>query len=240
MQSERTEFFPDTFQAAIAVDGYSSAAPAIHTAPFAGRRAAGSLKSRQAYVRLKRLLDILMVLAVAPAVLLVVGVAALAILVAMGRPVFFLQDRVGLNGRVFRMWKLRTMHCGERIVGHATVKDDPRITPLGALLRRTHLDELPQLWNMLAGDMTLIGPRPEQPHLAAFYAEHIPDYDKRHSVTPGLTGLAQVYFGYAADLEETREKAVYDLRYVEDLGPALDAKIFVRTVRVYADPRFVR
>lgn len=239
MQSERTDFFVDTLQAAVAVDGYSTAATAI-SSPALRRDSLRAGPTRAVYRRVKRLADILLVLAVAAPVLIVVALAAVAILIAMGRPVFFVQDRVGRGGRVFRMWKLRTMHCGERIVGHATVKDDPRITPLGHFLRRTHLDELPQLWNMLTGDMTLIGPRPEQPHLADFYAQHIPGYERRHDVTPGLTGLAQVYFGYAADLEETREKAVYDLRYVENMGPLLDARIFVRTVRVYSDPRFVR
>jgi lipopolysaccharide/colanic/teichoic acid biosynthesis glycosyltransferase len=196
--------------------------------------------TRLIYMRVKRAIDILVTLIVAPAVLIVVAVAALAILCLMGRPIFFAQDRVGLNGRVFRMYKLRTMSLGERVIGHATLDGDPRITPLGALLRRTHVDELPQLFNIVVGDMTLIGPRPEQPHLVAYYREHIAGYDQRHSVYPGLSGLSQVCYGYAADLEETRRKVVYDLRYVESFGPKLDAYILAQTIRIYADPRYVR
>jgi lipopolysaccharide/colanic/teichoic acid biosynthesis glycosyltransferase len=195
---------------------------------------------RSMYLKAKRAIDIAVVLAIGPAVLLVVIVAALAILISMGRPILFVQDRVGLEGRVFRMLKLRTMQTGLRIVDHATVKDDPRITPLGAFLRQTHIDELPQLWNILTGDMTLIGPRPEQPHLVAHYREHIPDYDRRHTVPPGLSGLSQVAYGYAADLEETRQKVVYDLQYVDGVSPSLDLSILFRTIRIYADPRFVR
>jgi lipopolysaccharide/colanic/teichoic acid biosynthesis glycosyltransferase len=192
------------------------------------------------YIRVKRLIDVIAVIGAAPAVMVVIALAAIAILLTMGRPILFIQERVGLDGRVFKMLKLRTMRCGSFRVDHATIRNDPRITPLGSFLRRTHIDELPQLWNLLKGDMTLIGPRPEQPHLVDYYRKHIPDYDRRHTVPPGLTGLSQVFYGYAADLEETRQKIVYDLEYVSNIGLLTDLRIFIRTIRVYTSPELVR
>jgi lipopolysaccharide/colanic/teichoic acid biosynthesis glycosyltransferase len=202
---------------------------------------AQSEPSRGLYSKSKRLIDVVIVLLIAPAVLIVIAIAGLAIAVAMGRPIFFLSDRVGWKGRTFRMVKLRTMapSSGNQVPA-ATEKDDPRITPLGRLLRRSHFDELPQLWNILLGDMTLVGPRPEQPELVAYYRDHLPDYDLRHTVRPGLTGWSQVSFGYAADLAETREKLVYDLEYVERYGPKIDLITAWKTLQVYFDPRFVR
>jgi lipopolysaccharide/colanic/teichoic acid biosynthesis glycosyltransferase len=192
------------------------------------------------YHKFKRLTDVVVVLGSAPAVLLVLLIASAAIYLLEGRPIFFSQDRVGRGGRVFRMLKLRTMtpeSCSEQI---ATVKDDPRITPLGRLLRQTHIDELPQLWNILVGHMSLIGPRPEQPALVDHYREKLPNYDLRHAVAPGLSGWAQVNFGYAADLAETARKLDYDLEYVQRYGPMMDFIIVVRTFRIFLDPRYVR
>ena len=197
---------------------------------------------RRFYDKSKRLLDILLVLLVGPAVLVVIAFAAIAILVCMGRPIFFFNDRVGQNGRHFRMVKLRTMRCDNKDnrVASATSVDDPRVTPLGKILRRSHFDELPQLWNILLGDMTLIGPRPEQPQLVAYYRENIPQYDLRHTVKPGLTGWAQVSSGYASDIEETRRKLSYDLEYIERYGPKMDLITACKTLQVYLDPRLVR
>jgi lipopolysaccharide/colanic/teichoic acid biosynthesis glycosyltransferase len=192
------------------------------------------------YHKFKRLIDIVVVFGSAPAVLLVLLVASAAIYLLEGRPIFFAQNRVGRGGRVFRMLKLRTMlpeSCSEQI---ATVKDDPRITPLGKFLRQSHIDELPQLWNILVGDMTLIGPRPEQPALVDRYREQLSNYDLRHAVPPGLSGWAQVNVGYAADLAETARKLDYDLEYVQRYGPLLDFIIIVRTFRIFLDPRYVR
>jgi lipopolysaccharide/colanic/teichoic acid biosynthesis glycosyltransferase len=197
-------------------------------------------RRRTAYVRLKRILDIIVVAVAAPAVLAVIALAALAIFVSMGRPIFFLNDRVGLNGRLFKMIKLRTMTPGETRPQYATLRNDPRVTPIGNFLRQTHIDELPQLWNIILGDMTLIGPRPEQPHLVEYYREQISNYDVRHTVTPGLSGWSQVCFGYATDLEETKKKLAFDLEYVENLGARIDLNILWRTLRVYLDPNFVR
>ena len=193
-----------------------------------------------AYARVKRLIDIVFVIVAAPGILLVIGLAALAIAITMGRPIFFFNERVGRGGRIFKMVKLRTMSNGGAKAYNATLKNDPRITPLGNLLRCTHIDELPQIWNILVGDMTMIGPRPEQPHLVEYYRERIANYDLRHTVTPGLSGWSQVCFGYATDLEETKKKLTYDLEYIERFGPRIDLEIALRTLRVYLDPNFVR
>ena len=192
------------------------------------------------YYKFKRLIDIVVVLGSAPAVLLVLLVASAAIYLLEGSPIFFTQNRVGKGGRVFRMLKLRTMvpgSCSDQI---ATIENDPRITPLGRFLRQSHIDELPQLWNILVGDMTLIGPRPEQPALVDRYREKLPNYDLRHAVPPGLSGWAQVNFGYAADLTETARKLDYDLEYVQRYGPLMDFIIIVRTFRIFLDTRYVR
>jgi lipopolysaccharide/colanic/teichoic acid biosynthesis glycosyltransferase len=198
--------------------------------------------SRSWYKPIKRAVDIVVVLLVVPAVLVVVIATALAILVSMGRPVLFAQERVGLNGRIFKMLKFRTMRPGDHKekAATATLENDPRITPLGRLLRRSHIDELPQLWNILRGEMTLIGPRPEQVHLVTLYRHSIPNFDKRHVVKPGLSGWAQVKYGYAADENDTREKLLYDLFYVSNFGPALDLQIALHTVKISLDPRLVR
>jgi len=188
----------------------------------------------------KRAIDIIVVILGAPAAILVIAGCCVAIFIKMGRPVFFVQDRTGLGGRIFKMYKLRTMSLPPASEVEATSKNDPRVTPLGRFLRRSHFDELPQLWNILKGEMTLIGPRPEQPHLVAAYRSSLSDYDLRHTVVPGLTGCAQVYYGYASDLHETRAKLFYDLYYVQNIGPVLDFQIAVRTLVVYSDPHYVR
>lgn len=189
------------------------------------------LQKSHSYGYVKRAMDIAATLMMAPIALVLGGVAALGIAVTMGRPVIFTQDRVGRGGRIFRMYKLRTMAAhnsnGKQT---ATSKSDCRITPLGRVLRRYRIDELPQLFNILKGDMSLIGPRPEQPQLVADYQKTIPYYDLRHTVQPGLSGWAQVSYGYASTVEETRAKLTYDLFYVKEFGLTLDLEIAVATV----------
>jgi lipopolysaccharide/colanic/teichoic acid biosynthesis glycosyltransferase len=192
------------------------------------------------YSKLKRGADILVVLTAGLAVFAVILLAAAAIYLIEGGPIFFVQDRVGKGGRVFRMFKLRTMVPESFSEQRATLKNDPRVTWLGYFLRQSHIDELPQVLNVLLGDMTLIGPRPEQPALAAQYREQLPNFDMRHTVTPGLTGLAQVSFGYAADVSETAKKLDYDLEYVKLYGPKMDLLIALQTFQILCDPRYVR
>lgn len=183
------------------------------------------------YKSLKRAIDIAMVLALAPIAAVLTTLAALAILITSGRPVFFLQQRIGLAGKPFPMWKLRTMRPpADPSELRPTVSGDGRITRLGALLRRFRIDELPQLWNVLKGEMSLIGPRPEASALHGEYVEKIPHYAYRYLVRPGITGWAQVSCPPSATPDEARIKLTYDLFYVKHVSIVLDAKIMVRTL----------
>jgi lipopolysaccharide/colanic/teichoic acid biosynthesis glycosyltransferase len=178
----------------------------------------------------KRLFDLLASLTLAPLAAPIIAAAGAAILLTMGRPVFFRQVRVGLAGQPFMILKLRTMRARETREQLATAIGDQRITPVGRWLRRYHIDELPQLWNVLVGEMSLVGPRPEQPALAEAYARDVPAFAHRTRMRPGITGLAQVSAGYAADLGETRLKLAHDLDYVKNCSFGLDVEICARTV----------
>ncbi len=158
---------------------------------------------------------------------------AAAILAASPGPVLYRQDRVGLGGRVFRIAKLRNMRVDAEKDGarFATANDD-RITPVGRILRNTRIDELPQLWNVLIGDMSLVGPRPERPVFVADYTRMVPFYDFRHRVKPGITGWAQVRDAYSASEAETRSKLSRDLYYIKRGSFWLDLKIMAQTAWV--------
>ncbi len=162
-----------------------------------------------------------------PAVLLA---AALVKLTSRG-PAFYSQTRLGLNGRPYTIRKLRTMvHNCESLTGAQWSRPkDPRITPLGRFLRRSHLDEFPQLWNVLCGEMSLIGPRPERPEFVPYLEHSIPHYRERLRVRPGITGLAQVQLPPDTDLASVRRKLAYDLFYVRHASPWLDLKLFFCT-----------
>jgi lipopolysaccharide/colanic/teichoic acid biosynthesis glycosyltransferase len=200
----------------------------------------GHRYARLDYARVKRVADIVLIILTLPVTLFLIAACALAIRTTMGAPILYVQDRVGLGGRIFRIYKLRTMRPPGVDTQVATAQNDPRITPVGWMLRVSHLDELPQIWNILKGDMTISGPRPEQPALVELYRQQLPEYDLRHSVTPGLTGWAQVVSGYASDTAETTVKLAHDLHYVRNFGPMLDIKIAVRTVSVFLNTRYVR
>jgi lipopolysaccharide/colanic/teichoic acid biosynthesis glycosyltransferase len=179
----------------------------------------------------KRALELAVVITLGAPALILLGAGCLIVAVTMGRPVFFVQQRIGQGGRAFRMYKLRTMFLPRPVnVGTATSKADPRVTPVGRWLRRFHIDELPQLWNVLIGDMSIVGPRPEQPALAEEYRLQIPAFAYRLMVRPGITGWAQVRAGYAADVAETRVKLGYDLFYLKNFSFALDLQILMRTI----------
>jgi sugar transferase (PEP-CTERM system associated) len=148
-------------------------------------------------------------------------------------PVFHRQNRVGQHGKVFSLWKFRSMETGaERETGPVWAsKTDNRVTRVGKYLRRTRLDELPQLYNVLKGDMTLVGPRPERPHFVKQLAESIPYYHLRHSVKPGVTGWAQVNYRYGSSLEDAVEKLQYDLFYIKNISLLLDTLVIFDTVK---------
>jgi exopolysaccharide biosynthesis polyprenyl glycosylphosphotransferase len=149
-------------------------------------------------------------------------------------PIIYRQTRVGDRGRRFEIYKFRTMVDGAERPGEAVwAKDaDPRSTPVGAFLRRTHLDELPQLFNVLKGDMSMVGPRPERPELIATLEESIPFWNRRLLIKPGMTGWAQVHCGYAADFAAAYEKLAYDFWYLRHRSLAVDLAICVRTLRI--------
>jgi lipopolysaccharide/colanic/teichoic acid biosynthesis glycosyltransferase len=147
--------------------------------------------------------------------------------------VFYRQERVTLGGRSFRIVKLRTMRMDAEKGGAVwAAQGDSRITPVGRFLRRTRIDELPQLFNVLAGDMSLVGPRPERPEFIEQLAKQLPLYHERHAVKAGLTGWAQINYPYGASLDDARSKLSYDLYYVKNFNLLLDFKIMLQTLRV--------
>jgi lipopolysaccharide/colanic/teichoic acid biosynthesis glycosyltransferase len=161
-------------------------------------------------------------------------IAALAIVLESRGPVLYWQERVGRNGRSFRMPKLRTMIPDAEADGQAVwaQEDDPRVTRVGSFLRRARLDEAPQFWNVLTGEMSLIGPRPERPEFVALLSSKLPMYEERHVVRPGITGWAQVQFGYGASIEDAAKKLEYDLYYVQNRSFLLHIVILIKTAIV--------
>ncbi|WP_246248706.1 sugar transferase [Sphingomonas hominis] len=150
-------------------------------------------------------------------------------------PVFFVQPRVGYRGKPFRMWKFRTMvnrpATQAELEAAKTLDGDPRITAPGRFLRRSRLDELPQLWNVLRGQMSWIGPRPEALPLSRWYQSEIPFYRYRHIVRPGITGWAQVSQGHVLEIEDVMKKLSYDFFYISNFSPWIDLLIVVRTIK---------
>jgi sugar transferase (PEP-CTERM system associated) len=147
-------------------------------------------------------------------------------------PIFFRQIRVGLGGKNFNVYKFRTMRTDAEVAGAKwATKDDPRVTRVGNLMRKTRLDEVPQLWNVLRGDMGFVGPRPERPEFVPWLTEQIPYFNLRHMIRPGLTGWAQVRYGYGATLEQAREKLEFDLYYIKHMTLGLDLLIMFETVK---------
>ena len=160
--------------------------------------------------------------------------AASWVKIADGGPVFYRQYRVGRDGKLFRIWKLRTMRTDAEKDGPRFATDnDPRIVPGCGWMRTSHIDELPQLLNILRGDMSLVGPRPERPELMDQLRKDLPGLDRRLAATPGITGLAQVVNGYTNDLEGMRRKLDLDLKYLEQRSIRLDVRLILKTL-----PRF--
>jgi len=156
----------------------------------------------------------------------------LAIRLSSPGPIFFRQTRVGLGGRHYSVIKFRTMRQDAEANGAVwATKDDPRITRLGKFMRMTRLDEIPQLWNVLRGEMGFVGPRPERPEFVQMLSSKIPYYDFRHMIRPGITGWAQVRYKYGASLEETKHKLEYDLYYIKHLSLGLDLLIMFETIK---------
>ena len=183
---------------------------------------------------LKRLIDIAGVLVLASVTWPIALAAALAIRLDSNGPLCYSQDRVGLNGKIFRAYKFRSMYLRADQVGDPgwTLADDTRITRVGRIIRRLHIDELPQLFNVLIGDMSLVGPRAERAEIVAEMSKALPLYGYRHAVRPGLTGWAQVCYRYGASHEDYRQKLSYELYYVKNWSLTLDLQIILQTVKV--------
>ena len=159
------------------------------------------------------------------------ALAFLATKLSSRGPIIYSQLRLGRDGNPFRIYKIRSMYynCEGTSGPQWSTPGDPRITPVGKILRVTHLDELPQLWNVLRGDMTLVGPRPERPEITVKLEADLPSYSERTQVLPGLTGLAQVQLPPDTDLESVRRKLICDFAYMERQSPWLDLRILVAT-----------
>jgi sugar transferase (PEP-CTERM system associated) len=190
----------------------------------------------------KRLFDIAASLALLVIALPVIIVTAIIVKLESKGPAFYRQIRVGLYGEPFSIVKLRSMRQDAEIAGKAVwaEKDDPRITRVGRIIRKLRIDELPQVWTVLKGQMSFVGPRPERPQFVTDLEKDIPYYAERHMVKPGITGWAQINYPYGATLDDARQKLEYDLYYAKNYTPFLDLLILLQTVRVLLWPEGAR
>jgi len=187
-----------------------------------------------AYEGIKRFMDIVLAIPIALFTLIIFPFIALLVKISSKGPVLYSQIRTGHNQRNFRIYKFRTMRQNAEVAGipQFAQKNDPRITPIGKFLRASRLDELPQIWNVIRGDMSLIGPRPERPEFVAELTRQMPYYTLRHITRPGLTGWAQVQFPYASTFEDNLKKLQYDLYYIKHRSLMLDISILLKTIRI--------
>ncbi len=183
---------------------------------------------------LKRAFDIVTAVVGVIVAIPLVPFIAIAIKLCDGGPILYSQTRVGQNGREFKLYKFRTMKVGAETDNPVwAVPNDPRVTLVGRFLRKSRLDELPQLFNILMGQMSVVGPRPERPELVAKLTEHIPYFNERHLVKPGLTGWAQIGFRYGSTIEDAKRKLQFDLYYLKNISIELDLIILLRTLGVF-------
>ena len=191
---------------------------------------------RQGWLRtlVKRTFDLVVATSLLLVTLPVMAIAALAIALESGAPIIYRQERVGFRGRIFTVFKFRSMGLDAERGGQArwAVARDPRVTRVGRVIRRLRIDELPQLFNVLRGEMSFVGPRPERPEFVEMLTGQVPFYAVRHSVKPGLTGWAQVRYSYGASVEQSVRKLEYDLYYVKNHTLLLDVLVLLETVRV--------
>jgi sugar transferase (PEP-CTERM system associated) len=181
----------------------------------------------------RRSVSILLSLSLLLITLPVIPLVILLVRLSSPGPVLYRQKRVGRNGDIFNCYKFRTMRPDAEADGRAAwaSDDDPRITPVGHFLRKMRLDEIPQLWNVLKGDMSFVGPRPERPEFVERLCRELPFYSLRHVIRPGITGWAQINHGYGGSVEESKEKLRYDLYYLKNMSVVLDLLIVFQTVK---------
>ena len=199
-----------------------------------------SLDRGWGYLHVKRGFDLLFALLLGVPALLLAPWIALAIRLDSPGPILFVQQRMGYRGKAFWMFKFRSMSVSHEGKGYTEHADEQRITKVGRFLRKTRLDELPQLLNILRGDMSFIGPRPESMTLAKWYCRDVPLFRIRHMVRPGISGWAQVNQGYAAGVEAVTEKVRYDLYYIKNLTIWLDLVVVMKTIIVMLSGRGAR
>jgi sugar transferase (PEP-CTERM system associated) len=193
------------------------------------------------YKRARRLVDVALAIIIGLLTSPLILITALAIKLDSRGPVLYLQERVGLHNTVFRIVKFRSMRVDAEANGPVwACEDDSRVTRLGRWIRKLRIDELPQLINIIRGEMSLIGPRPERPVFIKQLEQQIPYYSERHLVKPGLTGWAQVRYPYGASFEDAREKHQYDLYYIKNQSPILDIIILMETARIVLFGRYSR
>lgn len=186
---------------------------------------------RNHYLVFKRWIGILLILFTLPLTLFIMLLTAIAIRLESKGSVLFIQKRVGLNGTEFDIYKFRSMCIDSEKEGAKFAdQDDDRVTKVGKFIRKTRIDELPQLFNVLKGEMSLIGPRPEQKVFVDQFNQDIPNYALRHLVRPGISGYAQVMQGYTASEEQTKVKLEFDLYYIQNISFSLDLLIFFKTL----------
>jgi lipopolysaccharide/colanic/teichoic acid biosynthesis glycosyltransferase len=203
--------------------------PIVHLAE--GWEVATPVASRADYTVVKRILDTILVVITSPLWILLAAVIALAVRIDSPGPIIYKQNRVGRGGSQFTLYKFRTMDVDAEQHGpRFAAESDERLTRVGKALRRFRVDEVPQLWNVFKGDLSLVGPRPERPIFVEEFSDTIPFYAYRHLVRPGVTGWAQVNYGYADDLADTVEKLTYDLYYLKHMSPWLDLNILGRSM----------
>lgn len=192
--------------------------------------------ARKRFHEFKRVFDIMAsavgIVAASP----IIALTALVIKIVSPGPVFFSQERVGLDGELFKIYKMRTMRIdAEKGTGPVWAQEnDPRLIKFGKIIRKAHIDELPQLFNVLRGEMSIVGPRPERPVFVKSLSREISDYPKRINVRPGITGLAQVWHKYDETIQDVRKKVKYDLLYIREMCFMVDLRILMRTVLVSA------
>ena len=201
----------------------------------------GFSSGRMVSSALKRIFDIIASGALLVLTLPLIVLFALLVKLDGGGPAFFRQTRVGLYGQPFQLIKLRSMRVdAEKDGAKWADADDPRITRLGRFMRKVRIDELPQVWTVLKGQMSFVGPRPEVPQFVADLEDHLPYYAERHMVKPGITGWAQINYPYGASIEDSRHKLEYDLYYAKNYTPFLDLLILLQTLRVILWPEGAR
>tara|TARA_R110001583_G_scaffold69129_2_gene196178 strand:+ start:19649 stop:20878 length:1230 start_codon:yes stop_codon:yes gene_type:complete len=192
----------------------------------------GSLRTNPSYNLIKRIWESVIILVSLPFLLPLMALVSIAIKIESKGPVFYTQSRIGQGGKSFKIYKFRSMEvaCPKAGSKFAT-EEKERVTKIGKFIRQTRIDEIPQFYNVLKGEMALIGPRPEQEQFVKNFEQEIPFYGYRHMVKPGITGWAQTVQGYTADTDSTREKLAHDLYYIKHLSFWLDVNIFFKTLK---------